>query len=157
AVTAALIEWPQTPREEMEAVARAQTLLSSGARIGIAGAPSNAALNALDAAARLADPNGRDGAAVLVRPRADANDLIADDIARTRASAALAAGARAIDAALADLAIEAVRSGLDAARGGVQRKAATARLVGAPDADIVAALGGAVARGAYAAALETSI
>ncbi len=157
AVTAALIHWPTEPREELEAVSRAQTLLASGARLGIAGAPSTAALDALDAAARLSDPSGRDGPAVLVRPREDEDALIADDAARTRASAALAAGARAIDAALADLAIEAVRNGLDLARGGVQRKAAAARLVGAPDADIVAALSGAVARGAYAAALDSGV
>src|SRR5262249_11746805 len=93
--------------------------------------------------------------AILVRPSADAAPaLIADDAARTRASVALGAGARALDAALADLAIETVRSGLDASNGGVRRKAAAARLAGAPDADLVAALAGAVTRGASAAALD---
>lgn len=151
----ALLNWPAERRDELEALARAQTLLAAGARIGIAGAPSQAALDALDAAARIADPSATQGAAILVRPGAEAAPaLIADDLARTRASAALAAGARALDAALAELAIEAVRNGMNLEHGGVQRKAAAARLVGAPDGDIVAALAGAVARGAYSAALD---
>lgn len=155
--TSALIAWPREPREELAALTRAQTLLAAGAKLGVAGAPSNAALDALDAAARLADPSGREGAAVLIRAEGDAaQTLLADAAARTRTHAALAAGARAIDGALADLAIEAVRNGLNAEHGGVQRKAAAARLAGAPDADIIAALTGAVARGAYAAAVDAS-
>jgi ribonucleoside-diphosphate reductase alpha chain len=156
AVSAALLHWPTERADELEAIARAQTLLAAGAKLGIAGAPSAAALDALDAAARLADPIGRDGAAILVRPTTEtAPGLIAAAAARTRASAALAAGARALDAALAELAIEAVRNGLNTEHGGVQRKAASARLAGAPDADIIAALQGAVARGAYTAALDS--
>jgi ribonucleoside-diphosphate reductase alpha chain len=155
AVSAALFAWPQSGGEELEAISRAQRLLASGARIAIAGAPSTAALDALDAAARLSDPSGASGPAILVRPdNDDAAPFIADDAARARASLALGAGARALDAALAELAIEAVRNGLDAANGGVRRKAAAARLAGAPDADIVAALAGTVTRGAYAAALD---
>ena len=155
AVSAALIRWPRERSEEMEALARAQTLLAAGAKLGIAGAPSAAALDALDAAARIADANGRDGAAVLVRPDAEqAPALIAADSAMARANTALAAGARTLDSALAELAIEAVRNGLNLEHGGVRRKAAAARLAGAPDADIVAALSGAVARGAYSAALD---
>jgi ribonucleoside-diphosphate reductase alpha chain len=155
AVSTALIRWPRTRADELEAVARAQTLLAAGAKLGVAGAPSAAALDALDAAVRMADPEGREGVAVLVRPDSEAAaQLIADDAARSRASAALAAGARALDAALAELAIEAVRNGLNTEHGGVRRKAAAARLAGAPDADIVAALSGAVARGAYTAALD---
>jgi ribonucleoside-diphosphate reductase alpha chain len=154
AVSAALLRWPTDQRDELEAIARAQTLLAAGAKIGIAGAPSPAALDALDAAARLAAPDVN-GAAILVRPEGDAaTAIIADDGARLRASAALAAGARALDAALAELAIEAVRNGLNIENGGVRRKAAAARLVGAPDGDIIAALAGAVARGAYSAALD---
>lgn len=153
--SAALLNWPSDAREELDAIARVQTLLAAGARIGIAGAPTQAALDALDAAARIADPNGAQGAAILVRPNADAATmLIAEDSARARASTALAAGARALDAALAELAIEAVRNGMNLDHGGVQRKAAAARLAGAPDSDIVAALAGAVARGAYSAALD---
>jgi len=151
ATSAALIRWPERRSDELEAVARAQTLLAAGARIGVAGAPSQAALDALDAAARLAP----EGAAILVRPdAAAASGLIDDETARTRASIALAAGARALDAALAELAIEAVRNGLNRDHGGVQRKAAAARVAGAPDADIAAAFAGAVARGAYSAALD---
>lgn len=154
-VSAALLEWPAAGGQELEAVSRAQRLLASGAKLGIAGAPSAAALDALDAAARMSDPTGANGAAILVRARGEeAALLIADDAARARASAALNAGARALDAALAELAIEAVRNGLDVSNGGVRRKAAAARLAGAPDADIVAALGGVVSRGAYAAALD---
>jgi ribonucleoside-diphosphate reductase alpha chain len=155
AVSTALLRWPQDRAEEFEAIARVQTLLAAGARIGIAGGPSSAALDALDAAARLADPVGRDGGAILVRPDAEtAEPLLADEAARARAGAALTAGARALDTALADLAIEAVRNGLNTEHGGVRRKAAAARLAGAPDADIIAALAGAVARGAYSEALD---
>lgn len=155
AVSAALLQWPAQRSEELGAIARAQTLLAAGAKLGIAGAPSSAALDALDAAARLADPIGRDGASILIRPTGDAaTDIINATAARARAGAALAAGARALDAALAELAIEAVRNGLNAEHGGVQIKAANARLTGAPDGDIIAALSGAVARGAYTAALD---
>ncbi|HYD71680.1 MAG TPA: hypothetical protein VEF55_00980 [Candidatus Binatia bacterium] len=155
AMSFALIRWPTSRADEIEALARAQTLLAAGAKLAIAGAPSAAALDALDAAARIADPAGADGAAILVRPDTDAAPrLIADAAARLRASTALAAGARALDAVLAELAIEAVRNGLNAEHGGVQRKAAAARLTGAPDADILAGLSGAVTRGAYAAALD---
>lgn len=154
-LSAALLRWPNERREELQALSRAQALLASGAKLGIAGAPSAAALDALDAAARMADPNGGEGPLVLVRPSDEsAEALLADASARTRAGTALAAGARALDTALADLAIEAVRSGLNADHGGVRRKAAAARLAGAPDADILAALSGAVARGAYSAALD---
>jgi len=154
AASTALIRWPTERREEINTIARVQTLLASGATIGIAGSPSSAALDALDAAARLADPSGMNGATVLVRPDTDDTSLISDDAARTRAGAALIAGARALDTALADLAIEAVRNGLDRDNGGVRLKAATARLVGAPDADILAALAGTVARGAYTQSLD---
>jgi len=155
AVSTALITWPRERREELGALARAQTLLAAGAKLGIAGAPSQAALDALDAAARMADPSGRDGPAILVRPDiGEAPSILAEDGARVRAGAALTAGARVLDAALAELAIEAVRNGLNTEHGGVRRKAAAARLAGAPAADIVAALAGAVARGAYSAALD---
>jgi ribonucleoside-diphosphate reductase alpha chain len=155
ALSSALIHWPATRREELAAVTRSQTLLAAGAKIGIAGAPSQSALDALDAAARLCDPSGRDGASILIRPsKEDAPALLDDHASRARISAALVAGARTLDDVLADLAIEAVRGGLDPNNGGVARKAAAARLAGAPDADIVAALSGAVARGAYAGALD---
>lgn len=155
AVSAALLQWPTQRSDELNAIVRAQTLLAAGAKLGISGSPSAPALDALDAAARLADPIGRDGPSILVRPTSStAADLIASTAARARAGAALAAGARALDAALADLAIEAVRNGLNAEHGSVQIKAASARLAGAPDGDIIAALSGAVARGAYTAALD---
>ncbi len=157
AVSAALVEWPTERRAELQAIARVQTLLAAGVRVGVSGAPSLAALDALDAAARLAQPGDHGGASILVRPTGEAAaDLLADEAARNRASAALAAGARAIDAALAELAIEAVRNGLDTENTAVRRKTAGARLAGAPDADIVAALSGGVTRGAYAAALDAS-
>jgi len=157
AISTALMRWPHQRAEELGAVARAQTLLAAGAKLGIAGNPSPQALDALDAAARLSDPEARNGASILVRPTADhAPALLADEIARARADAALSAGARALDAALAELAIEAVRNGLNSEHGGVRRKAAAARLAGAPDADIIAAMSGAVARGAYSAALDAA-
>ncbi|MEZ5995852.1 MAG: hypothetical protein R3C25_08855 [Hyphomonadaceae bacterium] len=153
AMSAALIHWPADRGEEMQALSRAQTLLAAGAKLGIAGAPSPAALDALDAAARMCAP---EGVAILVCPPSGepARSLVVESTARARAGAALAAGARTLDASLADLAIEAVRNGLNAEHGGVQRKAAAARLAGAPDADIVAALAGAVARGAYTEAID---
>ena len=157
-VSTALLQWPRDVAEELKAVARAQTLLAAGAKLGVAGAPSQAALDALDAAARLADPSGREGVAILVRPDAEAAPaLLAEEAARARAGAALVAGAHVLDTALAELAIEAVRNGLDSERGGVPRKAAAARLAGAPDADILAALSGVAVRGAYAAALDAGL
>ncbi len=155
AASAALINWPRERAGELAALGRAQTLLAAGAKLGIGGAPSTAALDGLDAAARMSAQDGRDGPLVLVRPDAScAAELLADEAARARAGVALGAGARALDSALAELAIEAVRNGLDLERGGVRHKAAAARLAGAPDSDIVAALAGAVARGAYSAALD---
>ncbi len=156
AASIALLHWPGQQNQEMKALARAQNSLAAGARLGVAGAPSPAALAALNAAACLADPIGADGPAILVRPQAQAAPaLMAEQTARTRASAALVAGARALDAILAELAIEAVRNGLNQNHGGVARKMAAARLTGAPDVDIAAALAGAVTRGAYAAALDS--
>lgn len=150
------IAWPADRRDEPIALAQAQAALALGARLCISGAPSQAALDALDASARLIDPESTQGAAVLIAPPAEAvEDFIAADIARRRTGAALAAGARALDAALADLAIDSVRNGLDSSRPSVQRKAAAARLAGAPDGDIIAALAGAAQRGAYAAALDS--
>jgi len=158
ALSAALLRWPSHPSEELKLLARAQTLLAAGARLGIAGNPSNDALDALDAAARLIDPSGRNGVAVLARPDlVSAPAILAEDAARQRASAALAAGARALDGVLAELAIETVRAGLDRENGGVQRKAAAARLAGAPDADIVSALSGVAPRGAFSAALDAGV
>jgi ribonucleoside-diphosphate reductase alpha chain len=158
ALSAALLRWPSEPSEELKLLARAQTLLAAGARLGIAGNPSNAALDALDAAARMIDPSGRNGVAVLARPDvASAPAILAEDSARQRASAALAAGARALDGVLAELAIETVRAGLDRENGGVQRKVAAARLAGAPDADIVSALSGVAPRGAFSAALDAGV
>src|SRR5689334_10930778 len=55
AISASRINWPLAPADELEAVSRAQRLLASGAKLGIAGAPSLAALDALDAAARMSD------------------------------------------------------------------------------------------------------
>ncbi len=153
--SAALLRWPTDARDELGAIRRVQDLLIAGARVGIAGAPTKAALDALNAAARLADPIGGGGPAILVRPCAEAaSAMIAEETARSRAGAALVAGARTLDAAIAELAIEAVRNGMDPAHGGVQRKMAAARFAGAPDADIAAALAGAVSRSAYSAALD---
>ncbi|MEJ0059182.1 MAG: hypothetical protein WDM79_06275 [Terricaulis sp.] len=64
ALSAALIAWPTDRVGELAAIARAQTLLAAGAKLGIAGAPSRAALDALDASARLADPDGFSGPAI---------------------------------------------------------------------------------------------
>ncbi len=140
---------------ESQLVSAAQRALNLGARLAISGAPSPAAIDALDASARLADPSGALGAIVLVAAPAEAGEeLRAAEAARQRAGAALSAGARSLDAALADLAIESVRSGLDARQPSVMRKAAAARMAGAPDADILAALSGAAQRGAYAAAID---
>ena len=62
----------------------------------------------------MADPIGRDGPSILVRPGAEqASAILAEDSARGRAGAALTAGARVLDAALAELAIESVRNGLN--------------------------------------------
>jgi ribonucleoside-diphosphate reductase alpha chain len=149
--------WPEPQSAALAALQEAQTHLAAGARLCIEGAPATSALDALDAAARMVDPEGESGPLVLVRPpRETAANLIAEAQARRRSATALAAGARALDAALADLAVEAVRNGLNADHDVVQRKTAHARLAGAPDADIAAALTGAAQRGAYALTAEAS-
>ncbi|MBI1186257.1 MAG: ribonucleotide reductase [Alphaproteobacteria bacterium] len=147
-----LIVWPGPGQDETAALMQAQAALRSGAQVIIRGAPSPAALDLIDAAARLAG----DAAGALIcdvgeNPIADAHE------ARTRRAAAQEAGARAIDAALADLAIEAVRNGLDPAAPAVARKARAARQAGAPDADLSAALRGAASRGAFLAAAEAGL
>jgi ribonucleoside-diphosphate reductase alpha chain len=152
AASCASVYWPSSKREEFAAVQRVQSLLAAGAKIGIHGSPSVAALDAIDATARLLEPNNICGHAVLVK--ATDGSSLGDAQARDRADAALAAGARALDTALAELAIEAVRNGLNAKHAAVQRKAAIARLAGAPDADILAALNGSVVSGAYAASVD---
>jgi ribonucleoside-diphosphate reductase alpha chain len=149
------IAWPRAPEERCAALIEAQRLLAGGARLCVTGALDPISLDALNNAAKLADPEGERGPQVLVFPAPDTARRIADyAAARERAAAALAAGARAIDAALADLAIEAVRHGLNPSHDAVQRKAGAARIAGAPDADIIAAMGGAVTCGAYAAAVD---
>lgn len=157
-LTTAYLRWPEASGNAMEALRQAQAHLAAGAKLCIEGAPPAAALDALDASARLADPEGDTGPTILVRPAPDkAAQFIAETQARLRSATALAAGARALDAALADLAVEAVRNGLNAAHEVVQRKAASARLAGAPDADIAAAMAGAAQRGAYSATLEAHV
>jgi ribonucleoside-diphosphate reductase alpha chain len=149
------LDWPDRAAESGRA-GEAQAALACGARLALVGAPSEAALDALDALARLSDPDGRLGAAALAHPASEpaARAYAFAEAARARSGAALAAGARALDAALADLAVEAVRSQLDPERDAVRRRIAEARRAGAPEADIAAALAGAALRGAYAAALD---
>ena len=140
---------------DLAALNQAQAHVQSGTRLAMLGAPSAAVLDALDAHARLADPEAETGRMVLVSPKgSDAQALLDDEAARARSSAALAAGARALDTALAELAVEAVRNGLDAARDSVRQKLSAARMAGAPDVDILSALSGVSVRGAYAAALD---
>lgn len=147
------LTWPN--EDETSAVAQAQNLIFHGVRLTITGAPSHAALDALNAAARLADPEGVRGPMIMVRAEGEAAAaMIANDTARARANTALAAGARVLDAALAELTIDAVRNGRNFEHGGLRQKIAAARFAGAPDADIIAALSGSVARGAYSAALD---
>jgi ribonucleoside-diphosphate reductase alpha chain len=147
-----LIVWPAPGQDEGAALLQAQAALRSGAQLVIRGAPSRAALDLLDAAARLAG----DGVGVFVCDDG-ASPLASEQEARARRIAAQEAGARAIDAALAELAIEAVRNGLDAAAPAVARKARAARMAGAPDADLAAALRGAAARGAFLQAAEAGL
>ncbi len=151
-LSASLIAWPAAGANELTALATAQRVLAAGADLGVLGAPSPAALDALDAAARLAASGQGGRPSVLV---AGADGALADsEVNQSRAAAAMEAGARLLDAALTDLAIEAVRGGLDAQAAPVARKAHAARLAGAPDDDLRAALNGAAARGAYASAVE---
>ncbi len=148
----ALMPWHRGPGSERASISRAQRLVEKGAYVGVIGAPSQDALDLLDAAARLS-PSAH--ATILVKPDADlAHAVLGEETARARAGVALVAGARAIDAALAELTIEAVRAGMNLEHGGVRRKAAAARLAGAPDAEILNALSGTVSRGAYSAALD---
>ncbi|MGE0827930.1 MAG: ribonucleotide reductase [Hyphomonadaceae bacterium] len=157
AFSACLIRWPVAPSEELSALAAAQRALASDAKLAILGAPSAAAMDALDAAAQLvARPSDPARLALIAAHGQGARALVGAEEGRARASAALAAGARALETALADLAIEAVRNGMDANAAPVARKAHAARIAGAPDEDLRAALNGAAARGAYAAAIDAA-
>ncbi|MBI1249960.1 MAG: hypothetical protein GC189_00620 [Alphaproteobacteria bacterium] len=155
----AILAWE--PAREWACLQEAQRLIAEGAVLGVRGAPSPAALDALDAAARIAAHGARADQApaqlVLATPgEDDPFDLASLEEARLRASAALSAGARTLDAALTELAIDIVRSGMDAQNPNVARRAHAARLAGATDADIAAALSGVAQRGAYAEAIEAS-
>jgi len=147
-----LINWPEGRAAEKAMIPRLQAALSGGARVVIRGAPSAAALELLDAAARLAG----DPAAVIVCDQSG-SPLIEAHGDRARRRAAQEAGARVLDAALAEVAIEAVRNGLNAEAPAVARKARAARIAGAPDEDLRAALEGAATRGAFTAAAEASL
>ncbi|MBL8550822.1 MAG: hypothetical protein JNJ73_12630 [Hyphomonadaceae bacterium] len=152
AFCASLMRWPARGEPEWPALESAQRALCAGGTLAIVGSPSPAALDALEAAGRM---TGREaGPAIMVHAEEPA--LLAAEIARTRMSAALSAGARALDGALTELAIEAVRNGLNAEAAPVTRKAHAARVTGAPDDDLRAALQGAAVRGVYAAAMEVA-
>jgi hypothetical protein len=144
AVSAALLHWPSARSDELEAIARAQTLLAAGAKLGIAGAPSPAALDALDAAARIADPHR---AATALRSSSARQAMRRPTSSTTRTPAP--APAQRLQPAHApwtrrwpNSPSKRCATGLNAEHGGVQIKAANARLNGAPDADIIAALSG---------------
>jgi ribonucleoside-diphosphate reductase alpha chain len=144
AYSACCIDWPAAGASQADAVAAAQRILASGARLAIRGAPSPDAVDALDALTRLL---GRESDSIRIAPGDGTLAAIAAD--RPRLAAAAAAGASRIDAAL-DLTA--------AARGGpaALREAARARRDGALDSDIAAALAGA-RYGAYASALAVDI
>ncbi|MFZ4601069.1 MAG: hypothetical protein ACOYM8_01350 [Caulobacterales bacterium] len=136
--SAHLLNWPEG--DPFEAMMTAANALRGGARVGLLGPAPSAALQALDAAARLARP-GELGPCVLVS--GDPNALAVD-----RARAAALAGARRIDDALA--------AANDAATGADARLAAEeARRRGALPVDAARALRGHWSgRDVYAAAID---
>src|SRR5262245_60284330 len=148
--SACLMRWPgasgDAPSDasdatEFEALAAAQRILRGGGKLGVLGSPSPAALDTLDAFARLCASPSDPHESVLITPVGEhATPLLAAEPARAHSAAALAAGARVLDTHLADVAVEAVRSGLDATCDAVARKARAARIAGAPDEDLRAAL-----------------
>jgi ribonucleoside-diphosphate reductase alpha chain len=145
---AVLLAWPEDPKLEAAVLAEAQAWLMAGARLGLKGAPSPSALDALDAIARLGGPDAR----VRVRPpvtSAGAAGRLAQ-AQRARLSGAASASARAIDAALETLAAQAEGSPEAA------RAAYTARRLGALPEDIVAAMEANALPSAYAAALDAA-
>lgn len=144
AYSACCIAWPAQGPGETDAIAAAQRVLATGARLAIRGAPSPDAIDAIDALTRLL---GRESDAVCITPGDEALSILAAD--RPRLAAAACAGARRIDASL---------SAIAAARGGPSalKEAVAARRNGALDADIAAALAGAWSH-AYAGALAADI
>ncbi|MBU6371619.1 MAG: hypothetical protein KJS97_02740 [Alphaproteobacteria bacterium] len=137
--SARLLVWPEDG-DAFETVMEGAAALRGGARLGVLGPIPAAALQALDAAARLARPLAA-GASVLVSGDADA-------LGAERARAAAQAGARRIDDALS--AAQGAASGAEA-----RTAAAEARRRGALDRDAGAALRGAYSgRDSYAAAVD---
>jgi ribonucleoside-diphosphate reductase alpha chain len=136
--SAAVIDWPRARADERAAVERAQAMLASGARIGLRGAPSAAALEALAAIARLA-PSAEGGPRILLA--ATDERTLEIGLALERRDAAALAGADRLDEALGVLARARAEAGNDAP--GVLRALAEAMHLGARGPDLDAALAGA--------------
>ncbi len=145
-VSAALVLWPARAGAEGQALAALSPLLSEAPSLGLAGTPSPAALDALEAMSLLGDA----GATALVCLDAPgAGPLLERERRRLAAAQALAAGGKTLDASLANLALVAARLGADLSHKDVAAAARAARAAGAADADLQEALAGVWRRGAY--------
>lgn len=142
-VSAHGVRWPRDAAKGARSLLAAQRRLLDGARLAIAGAPSAAQLDALDAFAASTD---LPGTAILVTG--------ADADAAGRRRAAAAAGARALDDALSALCRSAQAEG--AQSDGTLRLAHAARRMGARDSDLLRALAGKFEALAHLEALDAS-
>jgi ribonucleoside-diphosphate reductase alpha chain len=142
------------PTDESAGLRAAQAHLQSGARLAILGAPSPAALDALDAFARLAPfYNPADGPIVQVTaPLEGGQEFARRAHGRERRRTSAFAGAKGIDGALAALTAARLRLGPQAPE--TLKAAAVARAAGALEADLAAALAGRLARHSYSAAAD---
>ena len=143
---AAVMAWPSRGQDEAAALSAVGLLLQTAPSLGVAGAPSPAALDALEAVLGMAPANAK--AVVSVQAPAAA-PLLERDRRKSAAAAALAAGGRALEARLAALALIAAQHGPDLNEPAVANAARAAREAGAQDADLMEALSGIWRRGAF--------
>jgi ribonucleoside-diphosphate reductase alpha chain len=153
-VSSALLHWPSRGRDESTALQTLTGLLREVPSLGISGVPSPAALDAMDALTLV----GGIGAKTLICLSAPGGAALLDrEGRREAATAALAAGGKALDAALATLALAAARHNGDLNEPTVAAAARTARACGAPDRNLNEALAGVWRRGAYTGLADDAV
>jgi ribonucleoside-diphosphate reductase alpha chain len=153
-VSAALLRWPSRAGNERAAIAGISPLMAEAPSIGLAGSPSPAALDALEAIALLGDAGAT---ALLCLDQPGAGPLLDRERRRQASAQALAAGGKTLDASLAHLAITAARCGSALSHPEVAAAARAARSAGAADTDLQEALAGVWRRGAYAGLADSAL
>jgi ribonucleoside-diphosphate reductase alpha chain len=139
-----LMSWPSAADAGFAGLAQAQAAIASGARLGIKGAPSPDALDAIAALGRMARATDQSWAASIIADPEQPSGARALDwsASAARRSAAAGAGARRLDALLTSAAIAAARTGPDS--DDAQTALAEARRAGALNEDLLTASAGGV-------------